>query len=247
MRHKQESGPAAFFGADAAVVKRRHHGLAGASGGHHQVATAAMDTLQRQLLQHVLLVGLGLQVEEGKGQGPLAAEGLAPQRVGKRSPMAGVIRVVALKLTVGPQGFEMGRCPLEQGLLGALRQLHRPFQPAGERGAGEVGAADVGRAETAAPMEQPGFGVQAGAPTVQRHAHLATRQAGQFVQGARLGGAGVGGGQDTQARARGSLAIARRDLLQHILQLAHARNGDEADQDVHPVGRSQLLADLLQQ
>jgi hypothetical protein len=45
-----------------------------------------MDTLQRQLLQHVLLVGLGLQVEEADRPG-LAAEGLAAQRVGQRLPM----------------------------------------------------------------------------------------------------------------------------------------------------------------
>jgi hypothetical protein len=86
-------------------------------------------------------------------------------------------------------------------LLRALGELHRPLQPAGQRGARQVGAADVGRAEAGAAMEQPGLGVQAGAPAIQRHAHLAARQARQFVQRARLGGTGVGGGEDAQPGA----------------------------------------------
>ena len=42
--------------------------------------------------------------------------------------------------------------------------------------------------------------MQACAPTVERHAHFAPRQARQLVQRARLGRAGVGGGEDAQAR-----------------------------------------------
>jgi hypothetical protein len=73
----------------------------------------------------------------------------------------------------------------------------------------------------------------------------------QFVQRTGLGRTGVRGGEDAQASLRLRLSILLRtlgrDLLQHILQLAHARHGDEADQYVHLVARSQLATNLLQQ
>jgi hypothetical protein len=76
-----------------------------------------VSTLRRQLLQHVLLVGLGLQVEEADRAGRLTAEGLAAERDSQRLPMQDVVRVVALELAVGPKRLEVGDGPGKQGLL----------------------------------------------------------------------------------------------------------------------------------
>ena len=96
--------------------------------------------------------------------------------------------------------------------------------------------------------------MQPRAPAVQRHTHLAARQSRQFVQRAGLGGAGVGGGEDAQAwlllpgqRSAAGVSTPRRDLLQYVAQLAHARHGNEADEDVYPVAGGQLAPDLLKQ
>jgi hypothetical protein len=117
-----------------------------------------------------------------------------------------VVGVVALELAVGPQRLEVGDGAGKQRLLRALRELDGPFQAAGQRRARQVGAADIGRAEAGLALEQPGLGMQARAAAVERHAHLAARQARQLVQRAGLGGAGVGGGQDAQPRGAGRCA-----------------------------------------
>ena len=57
-----------------------------------------VGALRRQLLQHVLLVGLGLQVEEARSAAVRVAEGLAPNARCQRLPMILVVGVVALKL-----------------------------------------------------------------------------------------------------------------------------------------------------
>ena len=247
VRNEQQARPPAFGLAGAAVVEGGHNCLASPGGGHQQVARAATGTFGSQLLQHLLLVGLGLQVEEADRRRRFAAERLAAQRGGQRLAVRWIVRVVALEFTVGPQGFEVGNGPCKQRLLPALRQLHRPFQPAGQRCARQVGAAHIGRAETGLAVEQPGLGMQPCAPAVQRHTHLTAGQARQVVQRTCLGGAGVGGRQDAQPRGRPALRAQRGHLLQHVLQLAHARHGDEADQDVHLVAGRQLAPDLLQQ
>ena len=141
----------------------------------------------------------------------------------------------------------MGDRAGEQGILSALGQLDGPLQAAGQRRARQIGAAHVGRAEARLALEQPGFRMQARAAAVERHAHLAARQSRQFIECARLGGAGVGGGEDAQSRGSLTLRAGGRDLLQDVLQLAHAGDRDEADQDVDLIGRGQLAPDLLQQ
>ena len=145
----------------------------------------------------------------------------------------------------------MGHGAGKQRLLRALGQFDGPLQPTGQCSAREVGAANIGRTEAALALEKPGLGMQTGAPAIERHAHFAPRQACQLVQRTRLGRAGVGGGEDAQAglawRLPCWLRAHGRDLLQHVLQLAHAGDGDEADQNVHLVAGCQLTADFLQQ
>jgi hypothetical protein len=117
------------------------------------VPVAATSRFRRQLLEHVLLVGLGLQVEEADRHRHVAAEAFAPECLGQGLPVARVIRVVSLELAVGPERFEVGCRTLEECLLRPLRQLHGPFEPTRKGCAGQVGASNVGRSETAAPVE----------------------------------------------------------------------------------------------
>jgi hypothetical protein len=77
--------------------------------------------------------------------------------------------------------------------------------------------------------------MQARAPTVERHTHLAAGQASQFVECACLGDIAIGGRQDANAGCHSSVRSPRGDLLQHVLQLAYAGHCDEAHQDVDPV------------
>ena len=89
--------------------------------------------------------------------------------------------------------------------------------------------------------------MQARTAAVERHANLASRQPRQLIERTRLGRAGVGGREDAQPRGTLALRARGRDLLQHVLQLADTGHRDEADQDVHLIGRGQLAPDLLKQ
>lgn len=161
--------------------------------------------------------------------------------------MARVVGVVALEFAVCPQSFEVSRSAIKQNLLGTLRQLHSPLETTGESGPRQVGAANVGRPEPTVTMKQPGLGMQPRAAAVERHAYFASGQPRQFVQGTRLRGAGVSRGENAKPGCHVATATTCRDLLQYVLQSANPRHRNEADQDVHLIGRSQLLADLLQQ
>ena len=108
MRDEEKTRSPPFAAAGVSIVERSNHCLAGAGGGHHQVAVPAVGALCRKLLQHVLLVGLGLQVEEADRAGGLAAEGLASERSSQRLPVKGVVRVVTLEFAVGPERLEVG-------------------------------------------------------------------------------------------------------------------------------------------
>lgn len=89
--------------------------------------------------------------------------------------------------------------------------------------------------------------MQPGASPIQRHPDLAARQPGEVVQRTDLGGAGIGGGEHAQARARLAVRPNGGDRLQDVEQLAHAGMGDEAHQEVHLLAGRQLAAQLGQQ
>lgn len=115
--------------AEPLVVEGRHHRLAGAGRGDDQIAPAAVIALELQLVEHLLLIGLGLEVEIGRA-GDQLVPGLAPERIAQRLAMRRVGRVVALKLAVFPQRLEVRAGAFEQIGLAALGELHRPLQPA---------------------------------------------------------------------------------------------------------------------
>ena len=150
--HEQQARAAAGLRAAAPVVERRDHGFAGAGGGHHQIAPAAVFALDLQLLQHVLLVALGLQVEVGGARQNVAAR-FALQRLAQGAPVLRVAGVVGLELAVFPQGFKVRLGVLEQIALAALGEFHRPLQSAHQCRARQIGAAHIGRAKAAPALE----------------------------------------------------------------------------------------------
>ena len=79
-----------------------------------------------------------------------------------------------------------------------LAGLHRPFEAAGQRARGQVGAADPDRAEAGLAVEEPGLGVDAAAPAVERDPDLGAVQLRDLADRRGFGGAGVGGGEEPE-------------------------------------------------
>ena len=100
-------------------------------------------------------------------------------------------------------------------------------------GGGEVGGADVGGggragAREARPMEQPGFGVQAGAAGVVADAHLGA-VGHQPIEGAAVGGAQVDGCVHPQLAA----GLGLQELGEGRLEQAQTAELDEgAEQSI---------------
>ena len=64
MRHKEQAaGLVRILLAEALIIQRRDHRFAGTGGSHHQIARIATDSaLCLQLVQNLLLVGIGVDV-----------------------------------------------------------------------------------------------------------------------------------------------------------------------------------------
>jgi hypothetical protein len=101
MGDEQQPRAAACLRTTAPVVERGDHSLAGAGGRDHQIAKAPVIALVLQLIEHLLLVGLGLQVEEG-GTGDDVITRFAFERFTKRRPVRGIGRIVGLEFAVFP-------------------------------------------------------------------------------------------------------------------------------------------------
>lgn len=104
-------------GREAGQIEGGEHGLAGAGGGHHEVAPALVErTLSRQGIEHLALVGVGPQGE------PHRRGGGAGTRCGGRIHTPGqgelVIEAIAL-LGGGGIGLEFALLPV--GLKGAFK------------------------------------------------------------------------------------------------------------------------------
>ena len=134
---EQPAGLAGMLFAKSLVVQRGDHRLARAGGGHHQVAGVAPDgALRLQLVQDLLLVGVGRDIH-GVHFGVVGVEVFfCPQRPGQ--PLLLILGVV-LKLAGVPVALEGGG-----DLVDGLRQipaghLHIPLQTTGDGGVGQVG------------------------------------------------------------------------------------------------------------
>jgi hypothetical protein len=192
---------------EAGQIEGGEHGLAGAGGGHHQVAPALVQrTLGSQGIEHLALVGVGPQGEPHR-----RGDGTGSRRGGRiHAPGQGelVIETIAL-FGGGGIGLEFALLPV--GLKGAFklaqhrgrfqgRQAHVPLQAVEQSGSREVGGADVGGAGATGAMKQPGLGVQAGAAGVGADAHLGTALH-QPVERLAVCGAQVDGGEHPQGAA----------------------------------------------
>ncbi len=231
----------------AGVIEGGDHGFARAGGGHHQVAPAAMEAaLGGELFEDLLLVGVGADVEE-------AERGGVRRRVPRRLLAHGPIKAALLDLA-GPVGLELALLPValkgglelgQDALVVVGGEAHVPLQAVVQGGGGEVGGADVGGggrggAREARPMEQPGFGVQAGAAGVVADAHLGA-VGHQPIEGAAVGGAQVDGGEHPQ-RAAG---LGLQELRQRRLEQAQAAPLDEGAEQVDPLGGGDFVDQRL--
>ena len=246
MCDKKKAWPSPLFSTQTPIIKCRHHGLARSCCGHQQVAVTPLKPFCMQLVQHVLLIALGLQIEESQAyRKPMPS--LTRQRILKGSPMHGILGVIALELAVFPQGLEIGARPSKQFFLPLFGELHRPLQTAHHGRGRQVGTAHVGRSEATVPMEDPCLGMQTCASAIQRNPNLHPRQPGQQVQRLHLGRTGIGCREDAQPCTRSAVSIDRGDSLQDVQQFPNPGLRDEADQDVDPVAGAQFALQLGQQ
>lgn len=115
-------------------------------------------------------------------------------------------------------------------------EAHVPLQAVVQGGGGEVGRADIGGggrggAREAGPMEQPGFGVQAGAAGVVADAHLSA-VIHQPIEGAAVGGAQVDGGEHPQLPA----GLGLQEFSQRRLEQAQTAPLDKGAEQVDALG-----------
>ena len=222
--------------AKSLVVQRGDHRLAGSGGGHHQVAGVAPDgALRLQLVQDLLLVGVGSDIH-GVHFGVVCVEVFfCLQRPGQ--PLLLILGVV-LKFAGVPVALKGGG-----DLVNSLRQipagdLHIPLQTAGDGGIGKIGGTHIGRGEAGIPIKDIGLGVEPGALGVVADLDLGVGQGPQLLNGLYIGGPHVGGGDDPQ------LPSVSGELPQLVHQKPQAAPLDEGHQHVDAVGGDDLFFQL---
>ena len=202
-----------------------------AGGGHHQVVPTVVErALGFQLIEHLLLVGVGPQLKPGQGATGLGALLAARQGQLMVEPRSlDLCCGVGLELALLPVGVKRVLKLAQHRRRFQGRQAHVPLQAIEQGGTGEIGGTDVGGAGAAGAVKQPGLGVQAGAARVGADAHLGPAF-GQPVEGASVGGAHVNGGEHTQGAARLEM------LAQLLLQQAQAAPLDEGAEQIDAIG-----------
>ena len=196
---------------------------------------SAHGTLRFQLIQNLLLVGVGLDVQRVNA----AVVGLAVffgfQGAGQTLPLA---FVVVFKLASIPVAFKGGG-DLVNGLRQVfLRHFHVPFQPTGNGRVGQVGRANVSRCKTGVPVEHIGLGVEPGAFGVVADLDFGVGQLAQFLDGLYIGGTHVGSGDDAQ------LSTILSELPQLVHEQAQAAPLDKGHQHIDAVSGHDLLLQL---
>ena len=96
-------------------------------------------------------------------------------------------------------------------------------------------------------MKNPCFGVQTRAAAIQGNTQLHPGQSGQGIYRTCLCRTDVGRCQYSKSGPGVAGTVQCRHLGQHVHQLADTTPGDEADQNIHPIRRLQLSAQLTQQ
>ena len=234
MRHKQQAaGSIRILLAEALVIQRGDDRLASTGGSHHQIARIATNSaLCLQLVQNLLLVGIGVDVH-GVDVGIVGVEiFFCLQR--PRQALSLILRVV-FKFAVIPVILK-GSGDLVNGFRQvAFRNLSVPFQPAGQCRLGQVGRAHISRREAGFAVKDICLGVEPGYLGVVADLDLRIGQLSQFLNGFHVGSAHIGGGDDAE------LAAVLRKLPQLVHDESQAAPFDEGHQHINPISRDDLF------
>ena len=144
MRDEQQRQVATSLREQLPVVQRGDHGLAGAGRSDHEIAMTVMAvTLDRQGLEHPLLMRVGPDIKVGerdrRGLAERAAIVLAQR---DRQFVAIDGRVVRLEVLRGPVALERHADAVDDVRRVHRRQPHVPLQAVEERRVREIRRAD---------------------------------------------------------------------------------------------------------
>ena len=237
MRHKQQAaGSIRILLAETLVVQGRDDRLAGTGGSHHQIARIATDSaLCLQLVQNLLLVGIGVDVH-GVDVGIVGIEIFF--RFQRPRQALFLILCVVFKFAVIPVILK-GSGDLVNGFgQVAFRYLGVPFKAAGQCRIGQIGRAHISRREAGFSVKDICLSVETGRLGIVADLDVRIGQLSQFLNGFHIGSAHVGGGDDAD------LAAAVRKLPQLVHDEPQAAPFDEGHQHVDPVGRDDFLFEL---
>ena len=237
MRHKEQAAESIrILLAEALVIQRRDDRLAGTGGRHHQIARIATNSaLCLQLVQNLLLVGIGVDVH-GVDIGIVGIE-IFFRFQRPRQALSLILRVV-FKFAVIPVILE-GSGDLVDGFgQVAPRYFCVPFKAAGQCGIGQVGRAHISRREAGFAVKNICLGVEAGRLGVVADLDLRIGQLSQFLNGFHIDSAHVGGGDNAE------LAAVLRKLSQLVHHEPQTAPFDEGHQHVNSVSRDNLFFEL---
>ena len=207
--------------AEAAIVEGCHHGLAGTGGGDDQVAPSVVTvTFDRQVVEHLALEGVGLDVDEGEVD---RCGGLAGGADGEVESIGVFFWVVGLEMVVGPVRLESGAELVDDVGTGDPGGSDVPLETVDQGRLGEVGGPDPGGVEPGVPFEEPRLGVETGGPGVVGDLHVGALFH-QPVESPPFGDAGVGGGDDPEWPAGFELV---GDLVGDEAEAAPLDEGDQ--------------------
>ena len=237
MRHKQQAaGSIRILLAEALVIQCRDDRLAGTGGRHHQIARIATDSaLCLQLVQNLLLVGIGVDVH-GVDVGIVGVEIFF--RLQRPCQALSLILRVVFKFAVIPVILK-GSGDLVNGFRQvAFRYLSVPFKAAGQRRIGQIGRAHIGRREAGFAVKDICLGVEPGRLGVVADLDVRIGQLSKLLNGFHVGSAHVRGGDDAE------LAAVLREFPQLVHDEPQAAPFDEGHQHIDPIGRDDFLFEL---
>ena len=240
MGHKQQPiGPAGIFAAKPFVIQRRNHRLAGSGRGHQQILIVAADfALGLQLVQNLLLIGIGMNVKQ-KGRRRIRPG--SPFGLQRRRQSVSLLFAIIFKLLRVPVAFKsvLDFSNRIRQILG--RNLDVPLQTAGNRRVGKIRRTHVGRRKASFTIEHIGFCVQAGSLGLIGNLDFALCQFAQLFDRLDIGRAHIGGGDDAE------LSAVAAELAQFVHDHAQAAPLDKRNQQVDPVTGGDFFFQLRKQ
>ena len=237
MRHKEQAaGSIRILLAEALVIQRRDDRLAGTGGRHHQIARIATNSaLCLQLVQNLLLVGIGVDVH-GVDVSIVGVEIFFRLQCPCQALFL-ILRVV-FKFAVIPVILK-GSGDLVDGFgQVAFRYLGVPFKTAGQRRIGQIGRAHISRREASFAVKDICLGVEPGRLGVVADLDLRIGQLAKFLDGFHIRCAHVGSGNNAE------LAAVLREFSQLVHDESQTAPFDEGHQHIDPISRDNFLFEL---